>query len=256
MSAAKTNEILLSMMRENHGGGWPGATPMGVVNQRIDLEAEPAADIVHYGSGDWGVRVSTFHWLSHHLTYDARLDTIFQKWDTLHATRGGQYAMKDFFAWYSKMRHSSYDMEFDGVHYTYNDGENNISQDFQYAFITLELGTWVLLQTHNGVDARDGLSDIRVFKLENGSYATDELLLYNDVGVFCSAGHNWNGDKYALRAADRKTSEKLRELPRRALHEDDGVERRYGELWMDTNGVLYCPLCEERNPLYAECNIG
>lgn len=244
------------MMRENHGGGWPGATPLGVVNQTRDLENELICSVVGYGAGDWGVRVSTLHWLCHFLTYDERLDNVYQRWEELHSRSGGLFAMKAFFAWY-ETRRKDLDLEFDGVHYTYN-WENNLSQDFQYCYIDAkrnrqEIGTWVLLQTHNGVDARDGLANIRVFQLHDREGA---FHYYNDVSVGCKEGHYWDSqDGYDFHNNESKYNE-LRTLPHRAKRESDGVRRKLGELWMDNNEVLYCPLCRRRNPLIASTSFG
>lgn len=246
------SDPLLSMMRENHGGGWPGAVPIGVANRERDLENEPLASIVDYGGGGWGVRVSTYRWLSHFLTLDERVDALYQRWDARHATRGGQHAMRDFFAWYSARR-KDLDLEFDGVHYTYN-WENNLSQDFQYAYVTCGSDTWVLLQTHNGVDARCGLADIRVFKLK--PHSRDEFLMYNDVEVGCKNGHYWQTQGGSRFYASEGESMQIRELPSRAVREIDGAKRHLGELWMDKDGVLYCPICRARNPLHAYCSIG
>lgn len=252
MSDERTRETLLSMMRENHGGGWPGATPIGVVNKTRDLEHEPMASIVEYGGGDWGVRVSTYQWLAHFLTLDERVDALYQRWEARHATGGGQYAMRDFFAWYSARR-KDLDLEFDGVHYTYN-WENDLSQDFQYAYVNQDRDSWVLLQTHNGVDARLGLADIRVFKLK--PHSRDAFLLYNDVDVGCKNGHYWSTQGSTRFYSCEVASRDLPELPGRALREIDGAKRHLGELWMDKNDVLYCPLCPARNPLHASCSIG
>lgn len=252
MSTERTREVLLSMMRENHGGGWPGATPMGVVNQKRDLEAEPAAAIVQYGGGDWGVRVSTFHWLAHFLDYDERIDAIYQRWENQHAKRWGQHAMRDFFDWYSARRKDLV-LDFDGVHYTYN-WENNLSQDFQYAYVTVDNDTWVLLQTHNGVDAREGLANIRVFKLK--PHSRDEFLGYNDVEVGCKNGHYWHTEGGTNFYAGGGGSKEIRQLPGRALRESDGAKRHLGELWMDNDEIIYCPICRARNPLHAVCAIG
>lgn len=248
MDKEATSKALLSMMRENHGGEWPGATPIGVVNQTTDLENEPFCQIVEYGAGDWGVRVSTYQWLLHFLTLDVRLTKLYQRWENKHAARGyGQYAMYDFFEWY-KARRKDLRLELDGVHYTYN-WENTFSQDFQYAEITADgLGTWVLLQTHNGVDARDGLADIQIFVLR--PYSKDDFPLASYIEVSCGNGHEWRSEGYNFYSSSDKTNA-MPKLPRRADTENKGVKRKKGRLWMDEKGVLYCPLCHKRNPLSA-----
>ena len=154
--------------------------------------------------------------------------------------------MRDFFAWYSARR-KDMDLEFDGVHYTYN-WENNLSQDFQYAYVTCGSDTWVLLQTHNGVDARCGLADIRVFKLKSDK---NDFIPCLDAEVYCAKGHYWQQDGSAV----FRTRELYGDLPRRAVREIDGTKRHLGELWMDKDGVLYCPICRARNPLHACCSI-
>lgn len=241
MSDPLTREVLLSMMRENHGGGWPGATPLGVLNKTRDLEAEPPAEMKHYGGGQWSVQVSTFHWLANFLQYDHRVDAVFQAWKTRRGDHvHGQHAMKAFFAWYDRRR-SDLKLDFDGVHYTYN-WENCLSQDFQYAYVRCKLGTWLLLQTHNGVDARDGLANIKVFKLRN----EEDFNGYNSVVVACKGDHRWySDDGYHFRDDDGL------ELQRTADRESDGKRRRRGRLWMDEQEVFYCPLCRGKTPLYG-----
>lgn len=248
MDNEHTREVLLSMMRENHGGGWPGATPLGVHNRTKDLEHEPIASIIHYGGGDWDVCVSTYQWLSTFLRYDERIDYVYQRWQERHGTDGGQRDMKGFFKWYSTIR-KDLDLDFDGVHYTYN-WENPLSQDFQYAYIEeAKLGTWVLLQTHNGVDARDGLANIRVFELTR----KDDFLSYNDVEVSCAKGHRWakQGSHEFYADDDSPAKAHLDPLPRTALREDNDERRKLGVPWWNKDGVLICPLCHKRNPLYA-----
>ena len=69
---------------------------------------------------------------------------------------------------------------------TYNDGDNVLSQILQGQLMDRDQETYLLLQIHNGCDARGGYTDAKLFKLNS------EETIYNLLGGACSF---WVDDK-------------------------------------------------------------
>lgn len=193
----KTDEVLLSMMRQNAGGGMYGCRTMAQVNRGKDLtNEEPVQFSVE--SDEIHVTFSTFHWLRHFLEYDADLSAKFHAWHAEYEQAdGGQKSMrKAVRVLWPEGASGHYDEVTEPrVYYTYND-TTLFSQDFQYLQVHVGEDTWVLLQTHNGVDARCGLSVIEVFKFKHDSddpHHYDFIHRAGSAGISCSgfASHKW-----------------------------------------------------------------
>lgn len=254
----KTQEVLLRMMRQNAGGGMTGWRTMAAANQERDLEHEPAVSL-DYDEHDKTVslRVSLYCYLNHFLQYDETLDAKFQEWSEENAPDHGQQTMRCVGAalFPDKEVSGRYDQRDAEVKvlYTYNE-ENFLSQDFQFALLfVFEKGAnkpesvWVLVQTHNGTDARWGLSDIHVFKMREGVCEYNEcwdFMNWSNGDVGCSKNHCWitENARYSF-------------YPQHDVSADD--KRQLGEFKLKQTkaGRVKCPLCTGRSYLYGSTRI-
>lgn len=77
--------------------------------------------------------------------------------------------------------------------YTYNN-ENSLSQDFIYTIFGLDGDSHVIIQIHNGCDARGGFTEPKTFDFDQGS---DTFLIdIHDGYIYCESNknHNWFTD--------------------------------------------------------------
>ncbi len=156
--------------------------------------------------------------------------------------------------------------------YTYN-CENNLSQDVVYTLFTFEDTTYVVLQIHNGCDARGGFTVPRVFEADEGWFN------FSDGSIYCEGGHNWYTDDAYHWYFDADISDTESNLEDYMMEEtelspidtvamiqskvnadiDDpkqmmlpGETQRTREditldtLYIDTEGNGYCPVCGEK----------
>ena len=208
-----TDGVLKAMLTENTGrhmldsGGAYGRHFER--NQHVDFDAQPDA-VSDWRWGYADIRVSLYHALREQLDYLPEADALFERWATTgDRAREPWLPLAEVFAediggqgFYS-----------DGpptVVNTYNH-ETLLSQDIQYVLFTLEdetpisdyldlertddeeadpvvlgPGTYVLLQTHNGCDARGGYTQARLFEVT--SYDDAEFLtIGQDATVACGA---------------------------------------------------------------------
>jgi len=116
--------------------------------------------------------VSVFHYLTNNLEIDDiceefnRLQDENDNWDAdgdVYGVSKEAYAML--------MEHP--DVEIHRAWNTYN-GESDLSQILQGANITIDDENYILIQIHNGADARGGYTDAKLFKMEE--YAIHEYL--------------------------------------------------------------------------------
>lgn len=260
-----TQAVLNRLLKQNVGRGsaWPGARCLWEVNADVDFLAQPHATLDVDGD-DVRVRLSTFHYLDHFLEYDARLDAIYQAWQTKREWRRGQADMRDFVAWLRERWPKLYlsDSYYGGtpprVRYTYNT-ENSLSQDFQYLIAhashvdtKARLGAYVLLQTHNGCDATGGLSDIAVFRLrelDSGDNEHHDFFETGHVHVCCETGkHSWysheNGWSWDDLGDD--TAQPLEDYHVEHEATNDLTWDLVEGVFVDKDGVAYCPECTDK----------
>ena len=116
--------------------------------------------------------VSVFHYLTNNLEIDDiceefnRLQDENDNWDSkcnLYGVSIEAYEMLD----------ELHDIEIHRTWNTYN-GESDLSQILQGANLTIDDEDYVLIQIHNGADARGGYTDAKLFKMEE--YAIHEYL--------------------------------------------------------------------------------
>jgi hypothetical protein len=181
----QTQQIIIKMLTENtgrhmldsggaHGRHWER-------NQGRDFEAEPRTTseflISTYkdkSSLDTMITHNIYHWLTERLDYSERIDKIFH-W---FCNRKSQVDLK----WdqnidnFTKDRESMYDSSpMSG--YTYND-QSLLSQDIVFHQFTLDHQDYVILQIHNGCDARGGFTNPRVFECDESLFDYCRATLY------------------------------------------------------------------------------
>jgi hypothetical protein len=166
----KTDEVLLDMLRENTGmAGTAGGyyRPSWKANALRDIPLEPSATL-DFAYRELTVRFNTFHWLRERVTYDERLDRIFQHYAGKRPDEPWVRVAETFVDWLSERCPEA---EIGGIYgdgdpvtvYTYND-QNCLDQDIQFVYFEDKHGDgYALLQSHNGADARHGMSQARVF---------------------------------------------------------------------------------------------
>lgn len=152
---------------------------------------------------------------------------------------------------------------------SYN-SDNNLSQDIEFRGFYCDDWSIIVLQVHNGADARGGYTRPRVF-----SGAIDELLLgQSDATIFCQAnGHTWRTDDayhwyredengpdlrtYKIITSDDESYDEVMERVNAAREMQamtegqpvfEGMEAPdysvdTGVIWVDDNGVGHCPIC-------------
>lgn len=239
----KTDEVLLSMMRQNAGGGMYGAKTMAQVNREKDLFNESPVQFSVEGD-DIHVTLSTFHWLRHFLEYDADLSAKFHEWNSERPmSDGGRRDMEAAVSilWPDGASGHHDEKTEPHVYYTYNN-TTLLSQDFQFLQVHVGEDAWVLLQTHNGVDARCGLSVIEVFKFKHDSDDPNhyDFIYRADCAEISCGGkepHRWMTEDAGYRW---HPEERTDELPT-------------GARIKSTKTGYKCPLCKSR--LYASSMV-
>ncbi len=191
----QTPHLIAQMLRENTGrrltdsGGENGR--MWQRNAEVDFLAQPQA-LVSYVSlpaddettslrhyevvTDLSVAISTYHYLTSLLTvtkqsavFDAELQQLLLERTPVtygnlteylftHSYQGAMQGIANKY-------HDGTDYVFypgTGIVYSYNDGGSNLSQDVQYIGFWHQDKAYVIVQTHNGADASEGMSCPRV----------------------------------------------------------------------------------------------
>ena len=272
-------------------------------NQKVPIEIFKAQEPVYYrakcyreGDLEMNVTKSLFHHLVDNLDYDKHYDDIFQRYIKLDdakqelAGNGVRYwdeQMNDFDKlakhnkrWdsggYGWSERDGQDYDFDG--YSYNE-ENILSQDFVYHM----RGEFVLIQTHNGCDARGGFSAPVLFKQSGMSecgiiqFSQFTIACPNHHWDFESAGYyqtegsdntkwkdfevadldSYNAEEvnYDERLKQLKVERKAWELQLPLIGEDkpDFVpsNSEWGGLIIVKDEIAHCPLCGEELHTYS-----
>ena len=108
--------------------------------------------------------VSVFHYLTNNLEVDNicehfnNLQNAFDNWDADADVYGVSFQAFEYLQ-------NNFDIEVQRTWNTYN-GESDLSQILQGANITINDEEYILIQIHNGADARGGYTDAKLFKLE------------------------------------------------------------------------------------------
>ena len=167
-----TKEIIYSMLIENtgthmldsggaNGRGWQR-------NQKKTIEDfENEQDEVYQLDAKYKEiyrTVSVFHYLTNNLEIDNicehfnNLQNAFDNWDADADVYGVSFQAFEYLQ-------NNFDIEVQRSWNTYN-GESDLSQILQGANITINDEEYILIQIHNGADARGGYTDAKLFKLE------------------------------------------------------------------------------------------
>tara|TARA_R110002153_G_scaffold26731_1_gene83441 strand:+ start:292 stop:954 length:663 start_codon:yes stop_codon:yes gene_type:complete len=167
-----TKEIIYSMLIENtgthmldsggaNGRGWQR-------NQKKSIEDfENEQDEVYQLDAKYKEiyrTVSVFHYLTNNLEIDNicehfnNLQNAFDNWDADADVYGVSFQAFEYLQ-------NNFDIEVQRSWNTYN-GESDLSQILQGANITINDEEYILIQIHNGADARGGYTDAKLFKLE------------------------------------------------------------------------------------------
>ena len=108
--------------------------------------------------------VSIFHYLTNNLEVDNicehfnNLQNAFDNWNADADVYGVSFQAFEYLQ-------NNFDIEVQRSWNTYN-GESDLSQILQGANITINDEQYILIQIHNGADARGGYTDAKLFKLE------------------------------------------------------------------------------------------
>lgn len=228
LQPTKTEEILISMLREEKGYGRRYGVPHWVGNQKRDFCAEPRAR-VDFRWKEVNYRKNVFHHLNDHLEIDAKLSDQFHKfafgddwedepWLTcMHAFLDHLKATRD-------------DYEFRWGDNTYN-SENHLDQDIQYEYFLLDGEPFVLLHIHNGEDIRSGYTTPFFF-----SVIDECFFLFADGFIRCdSCGAYWMTDDGYHWYFEGTTG---------IVHEIVQLEDLVGDLVIDDDGNATCPRCD------------
>ena len=241
-----TKTVLVEMLTENTGramGDSGGAYGRNWErNQGRDFASEPVASLdVKWNREGEGFRpditLSVYHWLTEKVTYDAKLDAIWQAFANARREEDYELAiMKEF-------------VEFLGASGIYGDGEpltintyNGeclLSQTLQFIYFTHQDESHVLLQVHGGCDVRGGYTNARVFSADEGVlYFANATIFADGEGAFQSLPY-WNSDdgyNFYPEGADKNLADYL--VSYDPAHKGDGVHVYVDE----ENNIAYCPI--------------
>jgi hypothetical protein len=185
----KTQQVLAEMLTEDTGralcdsGGTPQYDGDGKYtgseqgygrsferNRGRNFLNEAQVRLSDYGGGDFYPIINLFHWLDSRLTYDAKLTAQLKRFGAKAEYENDTW-LTIVEAWPLALREHGrrvtglYGDE--GVEltaqYTYN-YETCLSQDIQFLYMELDDEPVVVLQIHNGCDARGGMTAPKVFR--------------------------------------------------------------------------------------------
>jgi len=164
----KTETVIYKMLTENTGkhfldsGGEYGRHWQR--NKLKSLNDFKKENYISYDADGYATK-SLFHHLTESLTYLPEETKLLNDWikkdkyDYLKNPNGRCHTISDVSDFMNEYFYPSDEIH---CHYTYND-ENVLSQDFQILHSTFYETNKVALCTHNGCDARGGMSDYKIF---------------------------------------------------------------------------------------------
>lgn len=265
-----TKDVIARMLTENTGrhmldsGGAYGRH--WERNQGRDFTKEPAAT-VDFRHGEIDVTRNVYHFLVSRLDYAPRWQRHFDAlarmmpedgWGTiiatwwerlgLHHTVGGGPYGEGFTPWSG---------------YTYNE-DNLLSQDIMYSWGTIDDACVVVLQIHNGCDARGGFTAPRIFFADDSfadwsrasiscagdpTFNPNQLVIAGTVPVECEH-HMWDTDDGSRWSANEATCD-LDDVETFTSHDvENGVDgdtldsrKGTGVMVVDDDGNAFCPEC-------------
>ena len=167
----KTETVIYKMLTENTGkhfldsGGEYGRHWQR--NQKKSLNDFKKEKYISYDADGYATK-SLFHHLDESIEYLPEETKMLNDWikkdkyDSFKNPNGRDHVIADVSDF---MNEYFYPNDKIYCHYTYND-ENILSQNFQILHSTVYETDKVALCTHNGCDARGGMSDYKIFKVD------------------------------------------------------------------------------------------
>ena len=122
--------------------------------------------------------VSVFHYLTNNL----EIDEICEEFNEIQENSDNWDADADVYGVSREaFEHidSFFDVEIQGTFNTYN-GDSDLSQILQGSNLTINDEDYLLIQIHNGADARGGYTDAKLFKMEECGMIHEYLQQYKD----------------------------------------------------------------------------
>jgi len=189
----QVNKTIITMLQENTGkhfldsGGIYGRH--WERNERTTFESETPVtyeiwqDEVEY-------TISVYHYLINAgLSFDTvcnefnRLQDQSENWDADTECYGVSSEAWDYLE-------SQFDATVENVFNTYN-GDSNLSQVLQGAYLDIDQDKYVLIQVHGGCDVRGGYTDAKLFKLDNWDEYLPSENVYGEIdGIQVDNMHN------------------------------------------------------------------
>lgn len=181
----KTKKILVEMLKENAGSYGSGyGKPHWQLNQIIDFDKTPASSVkfeIYNDKPEILVTHSIYHWLASRLEYNHELTKLFySERFSKFADAANKYfleQMEIFPEWLGTLKTRQRTLKYGTPTGFYHQGEPNtintyngeelLSQILQFVYFENDSGEYVILQIHNGADARCGYTAPRVFSVDN-----------------------------------------------------------------------------------------
>jgi hypothetical protein len=176
------SETIIGMLKENTGkimtdsGGKDNR--MWQRNQDKDFESEPRVTVEYHNGYLDHVTVSLYHFLKEVLDENEVSDAFNAKLDSIREEQKDDWdnCIDNLFECHEWLDTGGRELfGIDKLHkwdYTYN-YENHFSQEFQNIVFTIGNNAYVMLQIHNGADARAGFTKFRCFLLKEYLHGVD-----------------------------------------------------------------------------------
>ena len=201
-----------------YGRGWERNRRAG------DLKAQPRASVsLDYGADCPSVYVSAFHRLSEHLMCAPAMNRRFEQFNK-------RFDPENTKSWLEVSEAFAEEIDPDGTSYylSYNDEYSVLGQDVQFVGFNAGDGSeYVLLQVHNGCDARAGYTRPVVYEVDEVDSLIRELQCWS-ASCSCEDDVNFGACGPFLRMDVRYgeiDSDGLGEWPERWVVSDKGVAK-------------------------------
>jgi hypothetical protein len=272
MRRTSTRKKLAAMLTENSGcalcdsGDYYGRHWQR--NQGRDFESEPVGTLsaqIWERDGqmqiDLSASLSVYHWLAERLTYNAKLQAKFKRWQK----RTGNYGDLEGCTLFVDSLPDARGIYGDGEPVTVNtyNAPDALSQVFQFIYWEDSDGAHVVLQIHGGCDERGGYTDGVCFDVDS------ELAIFDNARLTIACEHgclSWDSDDAGYRFdSDNNASgirleelEPVSERPDYQLWNErqamlPGIDRsnslrgvNTAKLYIDENDKPHCPCCGGR----------
>jgi hypothetical protein len=161
-------------------------------NRKRNFDEEPSVSIEVWDE-EINISYNVYHYLNNFLQLNdecKKLQRSLNWYVNREDSKGYLQDIRDFAAHLEQKRKARWH----GITNTYN-YDNIISQILQYAIIELDAWYYIVLQIHNGCDARGGYTKPRVFLLGDEDAEGYFHLAQNDLSVYCNkCGMHWWSD--------------------------------------------------------------